>query len=91
MCYNTNNKKSKNEFDSSKQAQLQKFVFIDVGGSRFARKHWMRMMKDDLNAVIFVVANFDLGFMKQHTLHEAMNMFGDAIDAGFLTIKQYQY
>ena len=71
----------------------QKFVFIDVGGQRSERKKWMKMLKDSINAVVYVVAisEFDLAcYEDMHTLrlHEAMDLFGQVIDVGFLDNKR---
>ena len=49
-------------------------------------------MKDDINAILYVVAisEFDLGcYEDSHTLrlHEAMDLFGEVIDARFLDNK----
>ena len=82
------------QYKTLNRSKRQKFVFLDVGGQRNERKKWMKMMKDDINAILYIVAisEFDLGcYEDSHTLrlHEAMDLFGEVIDAGFLDNKTH--
>jgi len=64
------------------------FEFTDVGGQRCERKKWMRMVKDEIQAVLYVVAlsEYDLALFednKTNCLVEALNLFKEVINNRF--------
>mmetsp|Transcript_30757 Transcript_30757/g.49333 ORF Transcript_30757/g.49333 Transcript_30757/m.49333 type:complete len:443 (-) Transcript_30757:305-1633(-) len=87
-----NGVKNNNSKKAIAKGKAHKFVFIDVGGQRSERSKWMNMMRDEIHAVVYVVAiaEYDLTCFedsKTLRLHEALTLFEQVLQKGFLKNK----
>jgi len=68
------------------------FEFTDVGGQRSERKKWMKVIHEDIHAVLFVfaISEYDKKCYEDnqtYRIHEALNLFEDVIEKNFFQDK----